>query len=80
MTPTEALDALHGALPADPDDHGPVAVPSDALRTVIARPVFHCRCGARIAAIDNSQLCEPTRFPESYIPGDHIDPCTCEVE
>lgn len=32
MTPTlaEALDALRGALYPNPDDHGPIAVPSDA--------------------------------------------------
>lgn len=32
MTPTlaEALTQLAGAVPANPDDHGPIAVPSDA--------------------------------------------------
>lgn len=36
MTPTEALDTLRDALPADPDDHGPIGVPSDAVRAVLA--------------------------------------------
>lgn len=30
---------LAGALPADPDDHGPVAVPSDALRGALSELV-----------------------------------------
>lgn len=46
MTLTEALQALSGALPANPDDHGPIAVPSDAIRPVIAMGI-----GAKAAAI-----------------------------
>lgn len=37
MTPTEALQTLHNALPANPDDHGPIAVPSDAVRALFAQ-------------------------------------------
>lgn len=36
---TDPAAVLAGALPADPDDHGPVAVPSDALRSVLAELV-----------------------------------------
>lgn len=31
---------LAGALPADPSDHGPIAVPSDAVRAVLERDRF----------------------------------------
>lgn len=35
MTARPMTDTLADALPADPTDHGPIAVPSDAVRAVL---------------------------------------------
>lgn len=80
MNRTDALEELRGSMPPNPeDDHGweraaRVVIDTEPKRT----EYFFCPCGARITAVNVQGPGETLRFPDSYIPGDHIDPCTCE--
>lgn len=72
-TPKDPAATLANALPKDPDDHGPIAVPSDAVRDVLAEMAARDTHGSKpVTPAEHYELAERLLADHSGPEGDAL--------